>query len=277
MAYARKTAHKLTRNTITITFGEVAENHVGMQQLGSCADKGFSKQDLVFAQDVFKKKGFKCELLHLNNYLIEELYGLDVADAYVLIVRKGVNFFLSPNNLLFLKIQLDRLDWDTKAFMYGRVVNKRARYNLCFDDKGQEPDYENRKGSIIAFSDVPLLNHIRGKLESVLGPKASGLKAEGNMYYDIEKCGIGFHGDGERKRVIAFRLGESMPLDYQWFFNRKSVGKRVELVLDDGDLYIMNEKATGNDWKKWKQVTLRHAAGAKKFRTIKIKKVKNDG
>jgi hypothetical protein len=44
------------------------------------------------------------------------------------------------------------------------------------------------------------------------------------MYYDVSKCGIGFHGDAERIKVIAIRLGESMPLHYQWFQNSKPVG-----------------------------------------------------
>jgi hypothetical protein len=35
-----------------------------------------------------------------------------------------------------------KLDWDQKAKMYGRVVNKSARYNLCYNLIPQEPDYE---------------------------------------------------------------------------------------------------------------------------------------
>ena len=25
-----------------------------------------------------------------------------------------------------------KLEWDTKAYMYGKVVNKHARHNLCY-------------------------------------------------------------------------------------------------------------------------------------------------
>ena len=56
-----------------------------------------------------------------------------------------------------------------------------------------------------------------------------------------------------------------MKLHYQWFLNSKSVGRRAEFFLDDGDMYIMSEKATGFDWKKKKFLTIRHAAGAEKF------------
>lgn len=35
------------------------------------------------------------------------------------------------------------------------------------------------------------------------------LEAEGNKYYDVNKCGIGFHGDTERKKVTVATFGES--------------------------------------------------------------------
>ena len=42
---------------------------------------------------------------------------------------------------------------------------------------------------------------------------------EGNYYYDIKKCGIGFHGDAERRKVVGIRLGDSIPLHFQWFLD----------------------------------------------------------
>lgn len=42
----------------------------------------------------------------------------------------------------------------------------------------------------------------------------------------------------------------------------------VKLNLHNGDMYIMSEKATGNDWKKRNTPTLRHSAGASKFRKL---------
>jgi hypothetical protein len=91
------------------------------------------------------------------------------------------------------------------------------------------------------------------------------LNAEANYYYDVKKCGIGFHGDGERKKVVAFRMGVSMPLYYQWYQNSKPVGERFEIELNDGDMYIMSEKAVGFDWLKKKVATLRHATGCAKY------------
>ena len=48
--------------------------------------------------------------------------------------------------------------------MYGRVVNKKARYNLCFGDVNQKPNYEEGKGTIIEWKEVPIMSLIRRKL-----------------------------------------------------------------------------------------------------------------
>ena len=80
--------------------------------------------------------------------------------------------------------------------------------------------------------------------------------------------GIGFHGDAERLKVIAVRVGESLSLHYQWFYQNKPIGTRAIISLEHGDMYIMSQKTTGNDWKKKNSYTLRHATGCNKFTTI---------
>lgn len=256
--------------TVTLTFGDQAENHVGMQKIGEMANRGFSIRDLKKAQTKFNEDGFETELINLNDALPEE--NDDVEEARILIVRKGVNAFTSSSiNKLFR--EQSHLEFDKKALMYGRVVEKRARYNLCFGEESQEPDYENGKGRIIAFDDVPLLSEIRNNLPKFFGKIAKNLMIEGNYYYDVKKCGIGFHGDSERKIVIALRLGHDLPLHYQWFIKGNPIGDRVKLMLSHGDLYAMSEKATGYDWKMKRIIpTLRHAAGADKFLLITDKK-----
>ncbi|KAL9654561.1 hypothetical protein ABK040_006625 [Willaertia magna] len=259
-------------NTFTITFGDQAENHVGMQKIGNLSKSGFNLTDLQNIKEWFEKNEIECELLNLNDNLPDDIKCKD--EAYVLVMRKGLNGILKDiqsNSDEFFKEQ-DDLDKDTKAYMYGRVVNKVARYNLCFGEESQEANYEEGKGSIIAFDTVPLLNHVKLKLIEIC-EKAEGLVAEGNYYYDISKCGIGFHGDAERMKVIGVRIGETLPLHYQWFQQSSPIGERVVINLGHGDMYIMSEKATGNDWKLKKIPTLRHAAGCKKYLTIPEKKV----
>jgi len=202
---------------------------------------------------------------------------VEASEAAVLIIRNGAILFLGDENSAdaLLKEQTD-LKWDTKAFMYGRVVHKKARHNLCYADFAQDPDYEKGKGTVVAFDKIPLLQKLRMSFEDVLGPKVSEKKiiAEGNLYYDTLNCGIGFHGDAERRIVIAIRLGATIPLHYQWFHKGSPIGNRVVLSLDHGDVYVMSEKATGYDWKKKVFPTLRHAAGSSRFTTIKEKKKK---
>jgi uncharacterized protein YjdB len=105
----------------------------------------------------------------------------------------------------------------------------------------------------------------------LLGTKAEHLICEGNRYFDLRKCGIGWHGDAERRKVIALRLGESMDLYYNWFYKFKPIGNTFKLSLNDGDIYIMSEKAVGWDWKRSSIHTLRHSAGKEGSKYLKLK------
>ena len=244
---------------ITITFGDVAENHVGMQQIGDVS-VGFTYDDLLVAQEWFERKGIATKLIHLDDYL--EIDEKKEHGAYFLHIKNGLSAMVDPS--AFLDEQL-KIDYDKKAFMYGRVVNKRARFNVCFSKEDQEPDYSNRKGRIVSFSKCPLLQKVRTYLGEILPEKAKDLMAEGNYYYDMSKCGIGYHGDAERRKVIGIRVGESLPLYFKWYSKGKQVGDRIPIQLGHGDIYMMSEKTTGFDWKKKKIYTLRHATGATSF------------
>jgi hypothetical protein len=104
--------------------------------------------------------------------------------------------------------------------MYGRVVNKKARYNLCFSDYAQNADYENKKGTIINFNMTPNTQKIRETIPKIINNDiVCNLQCEGNYYYDIKNTYISMHGDAERQIVIAVRLGAPFPLYYQWYKN----------------------------------------------------------
>ena len=254
-------------SAITLTLGDQAENHVGMEQIGTLSTEGFSFEDL---NNVKKKLGDCVEIIEL---ICEEENGdiIDVASAYILIIKDGVNK-LCDGKLNDLKKEQFGLTPDRKAFMYGRVVNKHARGNLCFDDIGHAPNYEEKMGTVIAYDKVPFTKLLRKRVGELLGHKGENLACEGNYYYDVKKCGIGFHGDAERRKVVGVRLGDSIPLHFQWFYKSESIGKRIKFMLDDGDVYIMSDKAVGFDWRKKNIMTLRHAAGCEKFLEIKDKK-----
>jgi len=255
--------------TFSLTFGDVAENHKGMQKIGNLSDHGFNLNDLMNIKNVFETKGCKCEIINLH-WLLQDEVIQTYNPAYILIIKNAVNALLDDvngKNLLFE--EQDGLEKDTQAFMYGRVVNKHARHNLCFSQEHQEPNYEEGRGRVYAFSELPLLNKIRERLGEFIGEKGENLQAEGNYYYDIKKCGIGFHGDTERKKVVAIRLGATIPLCYTWFHNNERVSDVMRINnIEHGDMYIMSEKATGFDWKSRTKYTLRHAAGCDKYTNI---------
>lgn len=248
--------------TITLTFGDCGENHVGMQKIGKNAEKGISVTRLKELQTEFEDKKWACEFIDLScegNHTHE--------DAGILVVKGGIDCFGIDSRELFEEQK--NLDWDKKCYMYGRVVNKHARHNLCFGENSQEPDYEQKKGRIVSFSDLPMTGNLHAKLVDMIGHPLIG---EGNRYYDVRKTGIGFHGDTERKIVIGCRLGADFPLCFQWYENGKPFGETCIITLSHGDIYIMSEKAVGFDWKRKKIPTLRHSAGCAKFTSVKQKK-----
>lgn len=252
------------QSTITITFGDQGENHAGMEKIGKMvpAGSGFSLADLTRAKNFLEENGVVCELVDLNMYLPGTI---DTEKAYILIARNATEFLIEEESDKLFD-ELSALDVDKKAKMRGAVKNKIARWNLCFaQEMEQEPDYENGKGRIVPFSSTPLLDKFRNKIESVIGEKGKDLMAEGNYYYNSDKCGIGYHGDAERRKVIAVRLGKSMSLCYHWYLRSERVGEKAEFILNHGDVYFMSEKATGCDWKRISIYTLRHSAGCKKY------------
>ena len=268
--------HTYIMSTWTITFGEVVENHAGMQQLGTRAPHGFSYDEVITAGSVAQSAGYQVEYYDLATALTEEQKALlpaaDVKSACVIVVRQGARLFFDEKDYpKFVKeVEATKDMVDKKAIMRGRVVNKHARWNLCYADVHQEPNIEEGKGTIVAFSEVPWLNQMRTLLPQVLGANATNLLAELNYYFDVKKCGIGFHGDTERRYVVGVRIGAPLPLYYQWYHQSKPIGETIKVDLQGDDFYVMAEKATGTDWKTRKIPTLRHAAGYdKKYITPK--------
>jgi hypothetical protein len=211
------------KERITITCGEQSENHVGMEINGSgLSNNGFSLNQLIEWKENFEKlDNVNCEYIKLNSYLNnkynEDLVTVsdddntisqlalkhDSDDAAILIIRNGVNALLNLNNNNKNNNRYTSKDmfqenlkqkWDTKYFDQRRqkVLNKHARYNNCYGEIKQDADYINKKGSIIAYNDVPILSLWKNNLNSYICSDL--LEAEGNLYYDIDKCGIGFHG-----------------------------------------------------------------------------------
>ena len=258
----------------TLTYSYTVENHVGMEILGDHSKgKGKTFDELLGCRKIIKERypEAECYVNLLNDYLPEDKNCENLAG--VLIFKDGVNHILNKIGKTSVDLfnEHDVLEKDTKYFDTRRqkVLNKHARHNLCFKDEDQEPDYENKKGTVVSFNRLPLTKYVREEFEFIFGEK--DLNCEGNYYYDLLKTGIGFHGDSERLDVYGARIGEDnksgFPLHFQWYQNRQRVGERCIFDLKNGDIYSMSKKATGYDWKKSanNRLTLRHAAGCEKY------------
>jgi hypothetical protein len=304
--------------TMTLTFGEQSVGHAGMQVHGTgLLPHGFTPAELREAQTIFHKHGAVTEFFDLNSLLPDSVAAQEAA---ILIVRGGIqvlfNEWCRSNeqatrclSVPVLYREQRGLNWDKKAKMRGEVKSKQARYNLAYGEEAVEPDYDENISRVVAFNDIPATSILRSMLPVFLGDKARGLHGEGNYYYRAEqkkdKRGIGFHGDAERKVVVAVRIGSSMSLGYQWFLDKAPIGPTKRLVINGGDLYVMSEKASGYDWKKtvanmqsvgsrwnktklawdpplpWDQqgkflATLRHAAGHDSYFKLKRPRLTED-
>ena len=246
---------------IALTFGDAGENHVGMEMVGRLgkAGSGFTVEELMLLKGYFVKT-------HIVQFVPFEH---EEEQAGVLLIRNYIN---SKKHKKILE-EMNSFEWDKKYWdtRRGRVLNKIARSNIVIlDGISQEPDYEHKKGRIIDGNTLETFAETKQKLmsditEGIGNTKGQNLICEGNCYYDLKKCGIGFHGDAERRKVIALSLGGSSTMVWSWFHNSKPVGTPYTFHLHGGDVYIMSEKAVGHDWKKRSRITMRHAAGAKKY------------
>ena len=239
-----------------LTLGEQSENGVGMEMLGNgLRENGFSITEVAAIGKKFEKAG------GVSEYISMKCLG---ETALVLIMRNGVNVLLDDvNGDEKMVNEMKSFDWDKKKKMRGKVVNSLARYNVCFGNKFRASDIDNGKGTIIAYNDVKMSKEWKRLVEIMVGEK-QGFEMEGNNYYDVSKCYIGFHGDGERKKVLACSLSDKgvvREIRWKWFQRSKRVGDEYIVHLNSGDVYVMSEKASGFDWKKRSKVTLRHAAG----------------
>ena len=248
---------ELVTCSITVTWSKVTENGPGMDKNGHMAENGFFDNELIEAQKKFESKGSETNLVNLNDSLPEGSKHHKNASLLIVSTAAVKCFGVDPQ---LVRRELFNLPWDEKKLMRGQVKTAQARRNLCFGSEYQAPDIANGKGTIIAWSQLPLLTQIRDQLAHYLGCKAEELHAEGNLYHH-RKAGIGFHGDGERRIVIAMRFGEPLRLHYQAYQRFEPIGERISIdTLKEGDLYVMGEKAVGTDWKSSTIVTWRHAA-----------------
>jgi hypothetical protein len=260
---------------------------------------GYFINDCDFGEVWINENGNETvEVLDLNSLSGETKIGeLATADqARVLLLRNWVQNTFEPATVEDIYGELIADAWDAEYLdknkyrteivdgvetkVRGKRMNKRARRNLCYvAGREQKPDVWQGKGRIVDLKKKTALNQAVDKLRSMIKEgllsfdsktKVEINVVEGNRYYDLKNTGIGFHGDTERVVVICISIGcDNYPMRWQWFKDGMPVGKPIDITLNCGDVYIMSEKAVGADWKLRSIYTLRHAAGAEKYRTLK--------
>ena len=127
-------------DAITITFGDQAENHAGMQKIGKMQDSGFSIEDLQNISKLMGEKGLDSELIELNNFLPEECRD-NTENAAVLIIRGLLNSFGMSADKLFH--ELKTVKWDTflVSTRTNEIQRKHARANICIANIKDIPNY----------------------------------------------------------------------------------------------------------------------------------------
>tara|TARA_R110001632_G_scaffold232940_2_gene375590 strand:- start:4911 stop:5864 length:954 start_codon:yes stop_codon:yes gene_type:complete len=272
----------VTRSSYTITFGDVAENHIGMQQV-TCLNlekdekEPLTISDLIQITSWFRERKCSVEVYDLNKNLPSQASKIDCEKAQVIVVRFGIFSLLEDQiswSLEDLHKQIMMCKWDDKIYKDGKIIDKKARHNICFSNYDQDIDLKNGKGTVCNFDRYPPLKLIRENLNKILNTglkeekeentKLKDLVAEGNYYYDLKTCGIGFHGDKERRIVVGMRFGDESPLCFQWFYKGIPVGDKERIELKHSDIYFMSGKAVGFDHD---ELTLKHSAGAEKYLT----------
>ena len=238
-----------TDEAYTVTFGDRAENEYGMQMIGTPAAHGLSVARL---EEIASEFGTAAKIIDL----VPLLDGTDLtaSEAAVLVVKGGVGLLLGGCQPILSELRA--MPKDKTSFSYGRVVNKHARHNNCMGDFDQAPDIAAGRGTVVNFQNYPHIARLRAELSRLMGAQ---LVAELNHYFNAKKCGIGFHGDAERRLVAGARFGpgaDGMPLKLQWFHKGVPVGTEARIELSAGDIYFFSEKAVGYDFKRRSQVTL---------------------
>lgn len=226
---------------------------------GQMAPTGYSAEALrAIANTV---TDYSLEIVELTPYC----QASGAADACLLVVRNnGKNTTLATLADQCLQ-EAKSIQYDTWLWARGKLVNAHGRHHVSVAPVAAAGDPATGKHTTLAWSEVPVLQHMLNDLKRAFLPDREHCDhASVVRYPDIVKGGIGWHGDGERKRTTVQRLGDNSsrrPLAFQWYLRFEPVSDPISVNLNHGDLVIYSEKAVGTDWKSSSFPTLRHATG----------------
>ena len=187
------------------TFADRGENGPGMKIEGSATKRHLSVEDLELMGLHFegtlapvRRAVGKAEMFYLNPKLGDG--APETEPAAVLVCRNFADVMLgegAADKCMFETARMkQRGQVDKQALMRGQVKNKNARWNNTIGVEAKEPDIAKGQGTVVAFADNPMLSSLEEVLRhfQMQGDHSTRLIGELNLYYDVAKCGIGFHG-----------------------------------------------------------------------------------
>lgn len=250
-------------DAFTLSLAECAETMYTMKAIGTMASEGLSAARLYA---ISQELGETSQVIDLAP-LLDGFGFQNVPEAMVLVAYGAVNTLLRDQGAdVDVLSELRSMPMDTTALNVGRsrVNDMHSFHGNCVADYDRSPDIINGIFTVTDFKHYPRTNALRTELARLMGVTPATLLGETNHYYDASKCGIGWHGDNERRLVTGVRLGpgaDDFLLKFQWFYHGEPVGSEARIQLNAGDIYFFSEKAVGTDSKKSSILTLRHAAG----------------
>lgn len=180
--------------------------------------------------------------------------------------------------------------------IFGNYIYKMSVFNITFSDsitnklpKNREINTEQleKLSKTIPYCELYRLDYnddhdpasvliIRNGLElmgvdesisaDVLREKLNNLIGK-NIMYGIDVIDKKFqstynnkwYGETDKRKVITVRFGCSMNLSFQWYKYNHHDDTTTVYKINPGDIYIMSDKANGNDWYNSDIWTLRHS------------------
>lgn len=186
---------------------------------------------------------------------------VDSEDACALVIR-GTDPGLSTNSLQHVA---NEIIYDKFAVLQGKVKNAHSRHLVFVAEESRQGNPSTGIHTVLAWKTLPFLEAARNDVLNKFLADPYHVNSACILHYsDINKCGIRWHGDGERRRTILYRLGTNShmrPIHFQWYLNSAPVCDPISITLNHGDYFIPSTKAVGTDWKVRKVPTLRHSTG----------------
>ena len=220
---------------------------------GELAPAGLSPAHLRAVCETLKQQGLDCEIVELTPHC-----PVPAEEACALVVRGW-----SPETADAALKSTASIAYDTFMYMHGKVKNAHTRHLVFAAERARDPERERGVHTVLPWSGLEAMDRARAFISGALDTQH--LKAGCVLKYpDINRSGIGWHGDGERRITVLYRVGAASarrPIHLMWFQKGEAVCAPISIPLGHGDFFVPSAKAVGTDWKLRNKPTLRHATG----------------